>query len=105
DGCKHPLSRPSAGGLTMRISWSAFGATFVALVPTQRVGRPNGIRTRIRCLRGNCSTIERWGFPPTAVSEAASGTHVGKSHLTPRHADSTFAGGSFFNAGTSRPHL
>jgi len=26
---------------------------------------------------------------------------VGKSHLTPRHADSTFAGGSFFNAESS----
>ena len=41
------------------------------------------------------------GFPPTVVSDAASGTHVGKSHLTPRHADSTFAGGSFFDAGTA----
>lgn len=40
------------------------------------------------------------GIPPTVVLDAASGTHVGKSHLTPRHADSTFAGGSFFNAGT-----
>lgn len=43
------------------------------------------------------------GIPPTVVSDAASGTHVGKSHLTPRHADSTFAGGSFFKCGNISP--